>query len=247
MNYRCLLAVLGSVFSALLPAQTAEELVAKNLSARGGIEKIKALKTLRMSGRLQQGGFRAQLVREAAAPNLIKQMVTIQGMTGIQAYDGATGWQISPFEGRKDPELLGEDELRGLVEDADFYSPIVDYRTKDNRIEYLGLDTVDGDDVYRLRVTLANGDILYYYLDPDSFLEIRIEKIQFIRGSVRETFVNLGSYRQVAGVFFPFSMEAGSLQNPNFAAKVTLDRIEANVPIEPAAFKMPAAAAGKEL
>ena len=238
--------VLGTLSSSLLPAQTADELVARNLLARGGIEKIKALKTLRMTGKVQQGGFRAQFVRESAAPNFIKQMVTIQGMTEIQAYDGSTGWQISPFEGRKDAELLGEDELRGLVEDADFYGPLVDYRTKDNRIEYLGLDTVDGDDAYRLRVTLANGDILYYYLDPDTCLEIRLERVQFIRGSVRETFTNLGSYRQVSGVYFPYSLEAGSKQNPNFAARITLDKIEANVPVDPPAFRMPPASSGTE-
>ena len=162
---------------ALLAAQTAEELVARNLQARGGVEKIKAIRTLRIGARLQGGGgFTAKLGRVAMAPNLLRQVFTIQGMSQILAYDGSTGWQISPFEGRKDPELLGEDDLRDLTEDADFYGPLVDYRSKDNRIEYLGHDTVDGDDVYRLKVTLANGDILYYYLDPDTCLEIRIEK-----------------------------------------------------------------------
>ena len=34
---------------------------------------------------------------------------------------------------------------------------------------------VDGDDALRLKVTLKNGDIIYYYLDPDTFLEIRKE------------------------------------------------------------------------
>src|SRR5580658_841416 len=163
------IAILGIVWPMLLQAQTAEELVSKNLQARGGMDKIKAITTLRMSGRLQQGGFTAQFSSTAMAPNLARQAVTLQGMSQIQAYDGATGWQINPFQGRKDAELLGEDDLRELVEEADFYGPLVDYHTKDNRIEYLGHDTVDGDDVYRLKVTLANGDILYYYLDPDTY------------------------------------------------------------------------------
>lgn len=234
------IAVLGIVVPILLPAQTAEELVNKNLQARGGIDKIKAIKTLRMTGRLQQGGFTAQFSQLAIAPNLVREALTVQGMSQIQAYDGATGWQINPFEGRKDAELLGEDDLRELVEEADFYGPLVDFKTKDNRIEYLGHDTVDGDDAYRLKVTLANGDIINYYLDPDTYLEIRTEKLQFIRGSVRETFVNLGSYKLVAGVYFPFSMEQGSKQSPGDPLKITLDKIEANVPVNAADFKMPA-------
>lgn len=232
--------VLGIVCPMLVPAQTAEELVARNLQARGGAEKIKAIKTLRMTGKLQQGSFTAELSRTAMAPNLMRDAVTLQGMSQIQAYDGASGWQISPFEGRKDAELLGEDDLRELTEEADFYGPLVNYKTKDNRIEYLGHDTVDGDDAYRLKITLANGDIIYYYLDPDTYLEIRTEKLQFIRGSVRESFTNLGSYKLVAGVYFPFSMEAGNKQNPDSAAKVTIDKIEANVPVNALDFKMPA-------
>jgi hypothetical protein len=230
------------IFPTLLSAQTAEELVAKNLQARGGIEKIKAIKNLRMTGKLQQGSLAIQLVVDSVAPNSLRQMVTIQGMTQIQAYDGSTGWKISPFEGRKNPELLGEDDLKPFVEEADFYGPLVDYRMKDNRVEYLGHDTVDGDDAYRLKVTLANGDILYYYLDPDTCLEIRIERVNFIRGSVHESFTNLGSYKQVAGVYYPFSIESGNKRAPDQAAKITIERIEANIPIPLDEFKMPAGA-----
>ena len=248
---RVLPAVLFGIFlAAPAAAQTAGELVAKNLQAKGGIEKIKAIRSLRMTGKLQGGGgFKARVGSTALAPNLRRETFTVQGMSDIQAYDGSTGWHISPFGGRKDPELLGEDDLRGLSEDADFYGPLVDYQKKDNRIEYLGHDTVDGDDAYRLKVTLANGDILYYYLDPDTYLEIRVETVRFIRGSVQESFRNLGSYKLVAGVYFPFSIEAGSKQNPEAGAKIAIDNIEANVALDPREFKMPAApagAAGKE-
>ena len=88
----------------LLAGQTAEELVAKNLEARGGLSAIKSIKTLRMTGRAQQGGMTAKIAKITMAPNLMRQTFTLQGMAQIQSYDGASGWQISPFEGRKDPE-----------------------------------------------------------------------------------------------------------------------------------------------
>jgi len=162
-------------------------------------------------------------------------------MTGMMAYDGTMGWRIMPFGGRKDPEMLGEDDLRGLQDEADFYGHLVDYKEKGNTIEYLGHDTVDGDDAYRLKVTLKNGDIIYYYLDPETFLEIRTETQQFIHGSVRESFSEMGSYKLVNGVYFPFAMASGSPRNPGETAKITIDKIEANVAIDPAEFKMPAA------
>src|SRR5437868_8337074 len=206
--------VLGIVTStALISAQTAEELVAKNLEAKGGVDKIKAIKPYKFSGKYQQGSFSAQVAQVAKAPDYIREMFIVQGMTQVQAYDGKTGWQISPFQGRRDPEMLGEDDLRDISEDADFYGPLVDYKEKGNAVEYLGHDTVDGDDVYRLKVTLKNGDIVYYYLDPETYLEIRVESEHFIRGAVQESFTEMGSYKLVDGVYYPFSLSTGSKRN----------------------------------
>lgn len=224
--------------AAVASAQTADELVAKNTAAKGGIDKIKAIKSLRMTGRLQQGDFSAGFGREAKVPDSLRVTLTIQNMTQVQAYDGSVGWQISPFSGRKEPELLGEEDLRDLVEDADFYGPLIDAKEKGNTIEYLGTEAVDGDEVYRLKVTLKNGDLVYYDLDPDTYLEIRTETHQFIRGSVRESVTELGSYKLVNGVYFPFSMESGPKRNPAARAKITYDTIEANVDIPDSVFKM---------
>ena len=226
--------------AAAAPAQTAEELVAKNLQARGGVDKIKAINTLKMTGKAYVG-IDAALSQENKRADMIRQNFTVQGMTQIQAYDGKVGWQISPFGGRKDPELMGEDDYRDLLEEADIDGPLVDYQAKGNKVEYLGLDKVDGDDAYELKVTLKNGDIVYYYLDPDTYLEIKKKKQQFIRGSVRESEQDLGSYKQVAGVYYPFSIEAGSKDNPGDHARITFDKIEANVPLDDSYFKMPAA------
>jgi len=227
----------------ILSAQTAEELVQKNLQAKGGVDKIKAIKSLKLTAKYQQGSLTAQFAEEAKAPDLLREMFTIQGMTQIQAYDGKTGWQISPFQGRRDPEMLGEDDLRDISEDADFYGPLVDYKEKGNTVEYLGRDTVDGDDVYRLKVTLKNGDIVYMYLDPDTYIEISTERQQFIRGAVRETQTDLGSYKQVAGVFFPFSISSGPKNRPDQKGTVTIDKMEANVDIPNSQFTMPSAPA----
>jgi hypothetical protein len=160
-------------------------------------------------------------------------------MTQVVAYDGKTGWKIDPFEGRKDPQLVGEEELRDLIEDANFFGPLVDYRAQGNQIEYVGKDTIDGDDVHRLKITLKNGDIYFYYLDPETFLEVRIEKVEFIRGAVKESVIECGSYKQVAGVYMPFTIEVGRKQSAE-RSKITFDRIEPNVTLDPAEFTMPA-------
>jgi hypothetical protein len=134
---------------------------------------------------------------------------------------------------------MGEDDLKDLLLDADFDGPLVDYKEKGNTVEFLGHDVVDGDDALRLKVTLKDGDIIYYYLDPDTFLEIRKEVTEFIRGSVRESVVEMGSYKPVAGVMFPYSISQGSKANPA-AQTTTVEKIEVNVNINPADFAVPA-------
>jgi hypothetical protein len=220
--------------------QTADELIAKNIQARGGMEKLKAIKTLRMTCRLDSsGGFTAAWSQENERPNLVRTTFSLQGMTAVQAYDGTTGWQIQPFGGKKDPELMGEDDIRDLLLEADFEGPLVSYKEKGSTVEYLGHDVVDGDDALRLKVTLKNGDIVYDYLDPDTFMEIRRGIQQFIRGSVRERVMGLGSYKPVTGVMFPFSISQGTKEHPEDST-TTVQKLEVNVTIDHADFALPA-------
>ena len=240
MRYCLVLFVAIFCFNLASFCQTADDLVNKNIEAKGGMDKIKAAKTRRMAGKLIGGGIVGTVGQENMRPNLVRETFTLQGMTIVQAYDGTTGWQIQPFGGRKDPELMGEDDLRDLVIDSDFDGPLVDYKARGNNVEYLGHDTIDGDDALRLKVTLKNGDIIYYYLDPDTYLEIRKDTQEFIRGSVRENTIDLGAYKAVAGVMYPFSIAFGPKNDPSSWQTVTVDKMEVNVPIDASDFAVPA-------
>lgn len=227
--------------SILAVSQTAEELIAKNIQAKGGMEKIKAIKTYRATGKLVAGGgFTGQYGQENKRPNLVRETFSVQGLTQVQAYDGSTGWQIQPFGGKKDPQLMGEDDLADLLIDSDFDGPLVEYQAKGNTVEYLGHDVVDGDDALRLKLTLKSGNVIYYYLDPDTYLEIRRETQEFIRGSVRENVADLGSYKPVSGVMYPFSIASGPKNDPTQWQTITLEKLEVNVPLEDSDFALPA-------
>src|SRR5579863_1654951 len=114
---RALLALLcTAVFlSAASGAQTLDEIIAKNIQARGGVEKLKAIKTVRISGKVNQGDFRAAFVQENRRPGKVREEFIIQGMAQVEAFDGKTGWVVSPFQGRKDPDLLSADDMKNLV------------------------------------------------------------------------------------------------------------------------------------
>lgn len=215
-----------------------DEIIAKNIQARGGLEKIKAVHTLRATGTIDQGDFRARFVQENERPNKVREEFIIQGMAQVEAYDGKTGWKVSPFEGRKDPDLLSADDMKGLITDADIDGQLVDYKNKDHRAELIGHDSVEGTDCYKIKLTLSNSDVRYYYIDTDSFLELKVETERSIRGTVRYSETYYGDYDQVNGIYFPFAFESGQKGSP-FRAKFTVDKIEINLPINDARFSMP--------
>lgn len=237
------LVALAAALTALpATAQTLDEILAKNLAARGGLEKIKSVQTLRMTGTMTVGpGMEAPFVIEQARPNSMRMDFTLQGMTGTQAYDGKTGWQLMPFGGRKDPEPVPEDQLKQLQEQADFDGPLVDYKAKGNQVELVGKEKVEGSDAWKLKVTLKNGDVRYIYLDADQYLEIRAEGKTTIRGTEVEGEATMGDYKEVGGLMIPFAVESGQKGAPQ-KMKMTLKDVVLNPKLDSARFKMPAPA-----
>lgn len=233
-----LLAAASSAF-----AYTAEELAAKNVAAKGGAEKLAALHTLRLTGKLLVNGDTMQLgyVATVARPDSVRIEATLQGLTLIQAYDGTEGWKVNPLRGRKDPEKMSADDAKELSEDAaDFTGALVDYQAKGYKLDYLGTEDVDGTDAYKLRVTRPNGDITYVFLDPDYFLEIRTVNRRIQHGVPRETVTDYGDYEQVNGVYYAFSQASG----PNGSSerqKLQYDKAEANTALDGSMFRFPAA------
>jgi hypothetical protein len=221
-------------------AQTADEIVEKFIKTVGGMEKIQAVKSLRRVGKYDGGGgFEAAIVEENKRPDLVRQEFSIQGMTGVTAYDGRAGWKVEPWNGKKDVEALSEEEMKGIVEDSDLDGPLVNYRAKGVKVEYAGMDEVEGTDAYKLKVTLASGDVRFYYMDTDYFVPIKIDTKRMVRGAVREYETILGDYKEVGGWYLPFSVESG-VKGSSFRQKVTYEKIEANVALDDARFARPA-------
>ena len=231
--------VLGSLLTFSAGAQTVEEIVGKYLENMGGRAKVAAIQAVRSTGRFDGGGgFEADVVDEQKRPNKVRHDFMLQGFTAVQAYDGKVGWRINPFGGKKDAETMGEDQLKQIIEDADFDGPLVDFATKGNKVEFVGREDYEGSDVFKLRVTMANGTVKHFYLDTEYYLPLKVETRQIIRGTEEEFESVLGNYKLVAGVYFPFSVESGRKGSQNRSV-VTYKTIEVNVPIDDARFAMP--------
>src|SRR5438552_8643796 len=219
---------------------TVDQLVAKNIEAKGGATALHDLQSLRLTGKMlvQQGQIELAYLETKKRPDEVRTEASLQGMTQIQAYDGKEGWRVSPFFGRKDPERMSVDDVKALIEDAEIDGPLVDWKAKGSSVEYLGTEDVEGTPAHKLKVVRKNGDVSFVYLDPDHFLEIRVVTGRMRHGAYEEVETDLGDYEKAGGVFVPTSIEAGP-KGASDKQRIIIDKLEANVPVDDAIFHFP--------
>ena len=213
-------------------AQDAQSLVSKNLEARGGAAALEAIKSVSFEGRTIFPGdfeltYKEARARTGAAPE-IRYDLSLQGLDVVQSYDGAGAWKINPFQGRKDAEKMSADEARQLADAALIEGPLLASRSNGSKVEYLGRDDFDGTLAYKLKVTQKDGDEFVYWLDPDTYLEIKVDETRRIRGAQQTTETELGDYEKIAGVYFPMSVESWSQGHPNERQRVIIASGTAN-------------------
>ena len=220
-------------------AQTVDEIIAKNVQARGGLEKLKGVQSIRFTGKMTVGpGIEAPVTLELKRPKNMRMEFTFQGMTGIQGYDGKDGWMIMPFRGTKTPEPMAADDLKEADEQADIDGPLVDYKAKGHSVELVGKDKVEGADAYKIKVTLKNGDVIHFFIDSDAFLDVKAESKRMIRGSEVEAETSFSDYKEVGGLVYPHAIEAGPKGSAQ-KQKITIEKVEINPVLDEARFKMP--------
>jgi len=224
-------------------AITADELAAKNIEARGGAAALDAVQNVRRSGRLvTDGGQRVYgVVETRRRPESIREDMSLQGLTQVRSYDGKEGWKIDPFGGRKDPERVPADDMKGLVENAAIGGPLAGYRERGDTLEYLGTEDIDGTVAHKLRLASKGGDVRYVYLDPDHFLEIRIESQRTVRGVKRMIVTDLGEYEKIEGIYWPLALTFGR-KGSRDPAKIQYEKVEVNIALDPGYFSFPAGA-----
>ncbi len=235
----CGMVLLGGIAS----AETVDEIVAANLEAKGGEDAWKALESGKMAGTMRMGGGAAGAMEmpftvEFKKPHKVRLEFTMQGMTAIQAFDGEIGWSIMPFLGKTEPEEMAEDQVKQLKDQADFEGVLVDYEEKGHAIELVGEEEVDGTPAYKLKVTRADGDVDFLYLDAEYFVEFKIEATREVQGNEVTISTVLGDYKEVDGLIFAHSMEM-AFGGSEAQQVITIESIELGIELPDERFAMP--------
>jgi len=222
-------------------AQTADEIVNKALAARGGVERIKAVKSERVTGRISfTGGMEGTFALELKRPRKMRLEIDLGGQKAIRVYDGkSAGWMINPFAENKDVQPMSEEELKGISEESDFDGPLVDYKAKGSQVELIGKEQFDDKPVYRLQLTNKNGDVRFYVFDASTFILLKWEGIRKIEDKEFPWESIFSDYREVQGLKYPFQIDQGS-PGTEIKQNLVTDKIEIDPQINDARFNKPA-------
>jgi outer membrane lipoprotein-sorting protein len=222
-------------------AQTADELVEKSIQASGGREKMEAVKSARMSGKMSMGqGMEAPMVIETVEPNKIRMEMTFQGMTMIQAYDGKSGWQVQPFMGKTEPEPMNEQEQKAMERQLDDMDLLTKYKEKGHTVELVGKEELEGSPVYRLKLTKKTGEVSNLFLDAETYLLVKQSGKTQMQGQEIETETSFSDYKEVGGVLYPHSIQTKIPSMPGGVMSMSFEKIEPNPEIPASRFDMPA-------
>jgi outer membrane lipoprotein-sorting protein len=239
---RTAIAAAGVLVAALAAGQTADELIEKNIAARGGLENLKAVKTMRLTGTMKAGDQTLPSVLELKRPSKSRWQFSLDGQNAVQAFDGKSGWMWIPFAGQTEPQAMSSQELKDAEQQADMDGPLVDYKAKGSKIELVGHDKEFRPEDWKLKVTLKGGEIRYVYLDPKTFLQSVAVMKREIDGVELEIRSEVGDYRKVGPLTLPHSFTA-TTKDGGETQSLKFDRIELDVPIDDSRFRMPAGAA----
>jgi len=233
------LAVCGLAASA--QAQTVDAIIAKNLEARGGIAKMRAIHSMVLTARLATpGGGQGSLTVRLLRPDHIREEVTFGAMNSTRAFDGQSAWLHSRESNRENVRPLTGGDLENLQDEAEngIDGPLADHAAKGNKVELVGTEQVEGKPCYKLKITLHSGHLQYQYLDTKTYLEIREEIVRTVDSKDTVIEESVGDYRREGGILFAHSFVSGVVGSPQ-RTTLTIDKFDLNPPVEKTLFQMP--------
>ncbi len=259
-----ILAVSAAVGTDTAPAEaklSASEIVQRNVSARGGLQAWRAVQTIVLKGKLQAGGnnrptipvpgvrtgpempaprpseqVQLPFVMRLKRPRKMRFELQFQGQTAIQVFDGTNGWKLRPFLNRHEVEPYTQEEIKATSLQSELDGPLIDYAAKGTKIELEGMDEVDNNDAYKLKLTLKNGQEQHVWVDAKTFLDVKIEGIpRRLDGKYHTVAVYMSDYKLVDGLNIPYQLET-RVEGVSQVEDIRIDSVEVNPKLDDSLF-----------
>ena len=239
-RYLKVLPLFGALLVACSAPSPVDEIIASNLAARGGEERIRALQALRATGMATATGGRvARVTYEIKRPGFFRLEFSSQGTKSVFAHDDEIGWQVAPSQGQFEPQpTTPENDLGFSADERDIEGPLVDWREKGHMVDLVGREVLEGGEAFKLAVTLNDGSIRYDYIDVESRQIVRSDLPRRVRGEGVVLVDTFSDFREVGGLVFPHIIETHVVNRPQ-TIRIVVESIEIDPDLDDARFRFP--------
>jgi outer membrane lipoprotein-sorting protein len=231
-----------------MTAQTADEILNNYFENTGGVDAWNKLQGVKMIGSANAQGMEIPIEMYQMTDGKTLLKINIQGQEMTQfAFDGETMWTtnfMTMLPEKSDAETT-ENMKKNL---GDFPSPFLNYKEKGYAVEYLGKETKEGTETFKLKLTqkpvMVDGKeeptISFHYFDTENYVPIMSEtpvNSGPMKGQMSVS--NFSDYQEVDGLYFPFAITQSG-------QGINMKEIVLNPEVEAALFAFPEAAAEED-
>ena len=243
--FLCVL-VFGVSYCTKTKTQAVDDVIEKNIKARGGAANWAQVQNIVMEGIYVSFSVPEPFKIWRQRPDLYRFDSVRINKTVIHAYDGEKAWWINPLMGpqfEKPGIIPSQNNLDKVTLRERFFDPVFwDYAEKSHSAELEGREIFDDKDCYKIKVTLADSTVEYWYLDAETFLETGMTGDTYDFGIKNSLEVFFSDYREVDGLKFPFLIESEYGQRYR---SMEIETIKVNTEFDPSIFVMPGSAEEK--
>ncbi|NPT60320.1 LolA-like protein [Paraburkholderia elongata] len=223
---------------------SADQIVEKNVAARGGLDAWRKVQTMVWVGHVDSANSPARdlpFILALKRPNKTRFEITVLNQKTVRVFDGREGWKASPSgmgSGNLRPYTM--DELKSAHDEQVIDGLLIDHQAKGIDVTLDGTDKVDGHDAYRLAAKLPSGLIRHVWVDAKTFLDVKYDrKARSARGEPVTVEVSYSDYKNIDGLQVPYTIESGTAASGT-RDKLTIDKVSLNPPLDDVIFAKPA-------
>lgn len=211
-------------------AQTADEVIANHIAARGGADKLNAVKTLRMVADMSVAGMSIPVKMVLINGVGMRMELNAMGSDIVTVVDSTGGWAINPMGGSGDPVKGNASDLKGALTQIDITGGLLNYKEKGHSAELVGKEAINGNDAFKIKLKLKNSAEVTYFFDSKTYNLVKNIAVANLGGQEFEASTFYSNHKAVDGVVFPMDSE---VSHPQFGTMATTYKtIEVNPAVD---------------
>lgn len=185
-------------------SQNMDEILNKHIEAIGGKDNWVKIKTLRTESMMKSQGAEIRFVTVKVDKKAIRSDIFVMGMVGFSIIGNTEGWNYMPWAGQAKSEAMTVDDVKNSQDELSIQDELLTYKEMGKKIDYYGMDDIDGTECHKIKMTDKDGKETTYYIDPANYFVIKKTQKMVSDGQESENSTFYSDYKKLdEGIVYP--------------------------------------------